>query len=404
VEWGILFAILAALSTAGATVMQAIGARHARHFPGVNPRLFLAVFRSGAYIVGIVLLTASFILTLIALHSTPLFVVQAISAASLALIAGASVVLYHTRLAPVEWIAVGAVFAGVVLLVVAQHPSAATRLPAIGQWSLLIAAVALAAVSIGSHRFFEGAAMPALLAGLAFGDAAVASRVIADVNQSLAALVLSPVSWAIVISGLLGALSYATALQRGSITAVFGLSTVGQTLAPAAVGWLLLGDRVHPGLLPVAAVGFGLAVVGAVSLGRHAHPESVLEEQERIDATMRHRKAPRPAPADAPPPAGGGMALTPVDTARARAATATPALPVTTATPGQPVPAATPCQPVPATALAPPVAVSELALPGTRLATVIDRVIVTGRKWATTTAAWVVRVIMGRRASADIEH
>ena len=78
------------------------------------------------------------------------------------------------------------------------------------------------------------------------------------------------------ISGLIGTLLYATALQRGSVTAVFGVSTVGQTIGPAVTGWLLLGD-VIPGTAPYAAVGFGLALVGALVLGRHAHPESVTD-------------------------------------------------------------------------------------------------------------------------------
>lgn len=278
--WGLLFAFLAAVSTAGATILQAVGARHAKHFRTVNPRLLLSVIKSLPYVLGLVLLTLSFVLTLIALQNTPLFVVQALAAASIAGIAAVSAVLFRVRLHAVEWAAVAAVCAGVVILVLTQKSSTATHLPPIGPWALLLAAGGISVVALTATRLLSGAAMPSLFAGLAFGDAAVASRVIADLDGSLSALLASPATYAIVISGLIGTLLYATALQRGSVTAVFGVSTVGQTIGPAVTGWLLLGDSVHPGTAPYAAVGFGLALVGALVLGRHAHPESVTDTSE----------------------------------------------------------------------------------------------------------------------------
>jgi drug/metabolite transporter (DMT)-like permease len=288
-QWGLLLAVLAAVLTAGATILQAIGARHARRYDTVDPRLLLSVLRTWAYIIGLIMLTASFGVTLVALHSTPLFVVQAINGASLAFIAALSWVLFRAQLAASEWIAIGTVFAGIVLLVVAQRPSKADSLPLIGQWALLGAAVLLGVIAFTATRLLSGSALPALLAGLAFGDAAVGSRVIAD--QSLAALLVSPATYAVGLAGLLGVLLYATALQRGSVTAVFAASTVGQTLGPAATGWLLLGDSVHAGLLPVAAVGFGLTIAGAIFLARHAHPDQIQSSFVAWRLTARLRAA-----------------------------------------------------------------------------------------------------------------
>ena len=288
-QWGLLLAVLAAALTAGATILQAIGARHARRYDTVDPRLLLSVLRSGAYVVGLIMLTASFVVTLVALHSTPLFVVQAINGASLAFIAALSWVLFRAKLTASEWIAIGTVFAGIVLLVVAQRPSKADSLPLVGQWALLGAAVLLGVIAFTATRLLSGSALPALLAGLAFGDAAVGSRVIAD--QSMAALLVSPATYAVGVAGLLGALLYATALQRGSVTAVFAASTVGQTLGPAATGWLLLGDSVHAGLLPAAAVGFGLTIAGAIFLARHAHPDQIQSSFRAWRLTSRLRVA-----------------------------------------------------------------------------------------------------------------
>jgi drug/metabolite transporter (DMT)-like permease len=271
---GLIFAILAALCTAGATMMQAIGAQRAQHFPTVDARLLLRLIKSMPYVIGLILLTISFAFSLVALHSTALFVVQAISAASLAVIAGLSTVIYRMRLSVVEWAAVGAVLAGVILLVLAQRSSTADNLPPIGEWAMLGAALLLTLIAFVARRALTGAALAGLLAGLAFGDTAVASRIVARVDPSWSTLLSNPATYAIAIGGLVGTLLFATALQSGSVTAVFGMSTVGQTLGPAVTGWLLLGDSVQPGTLPVAAVGFGLTVVGAVVLGRHVHPQS----------------------------------------------------------------------------------------------------------------------------------
>jgi drug/metabolite transporter (DMT)-like permease len=275
VDWGVLFAVLAALCTAVATIMQAIGARRVHRYRSLDPRLLLSVMKSGPYVTGLALLALSFVATLVALRSTPLFVVQAIGAASLAVIAGASVVIYRTRLHVIEWGAIGAVMVGVALLLIAQRSGAAVNLPLVGRWALLVAALVLGVGAFIARRFLAGAHWPSLLAGLAFGDAAVASRVVAGVKQSAIMVFAAPVAYSVAVAGLIGALLFTFALQRGSITAVFGMSTVGQTLGPAATGMLLLGDRVHAGMWPVAGVGFALTVGGAVLLGRHAHPDGV---------------------------------------------------------------------------------------------------------------------------------
>jgi drug/metabolite transporter (DMT)-like permease len=279
-------------------MLQAVGVRHARRFRAIDPRLLLSVIRSLTYVLGLFLLMLAFVLTLVALRTTALFVVQALSAASIAVVAALSVLFFRVRLHWVEWAAVAAVCTGVALLVISQRSSTATSLPPVGPWAVFGAAVAIVVVAFTASRALDGAALPGLLAGLAFGDTAVASRVLARLDGSLPALLTNPATYSIVVSGLIGALLFATALQRGSVTAVFGLSTVGQTIGPAVIGWLLLGDSVHHGMVPYAAVGFGLAVVGALVLGRHAHPEQPIPAEVmpdvRDEADPVHDVDPRP--------------------------------------------------------------------------------------------------------------
>ena len=64
-------------------------------------------------------------------------------------------------------------------------------------------------------------------------------------------------------------LSYSTALQRGTVTQATAPLVVGETIAPALVGVVMLGDVPRAGWEWVAVVGFGLAVGGALALAGH---------------------------------------------------------------------------------------------------------------------------------------
>jgi hypothetical protein len=57
------------------------------------------------------------------------------------------------------------------------------------------------------------------------------------------------------------------------LTAVVAITFAVETVAPAVVGLVFLGDRARPGLVPAAAVGFVITLAGTLSLaGRTAVP------------------------------------------------------------------------------------------------------------------------------------
>jgi len=72
--------------------------------------------------------------------------------------------------------------------------------------------------------------------------------------------------WIIVGAGLHGLLVFAAALQRAAVTSATALMVGVETLFGASVGVLLLADSSRPGLAPVSAAGFALALGGAVVL------------------------------------------------------------------------------------------------------------------------------------------
>ena len=103
------------------------------------------------------------------------------------------------------------------------------------------------------------------------GGAGIAARVVVVPDQWWR-LALEPTAWALLGYGLLGVLLFATALQRGSAISTAAVTFAVETVVPAAVGLLALGDRARPGFGLVATVGFFATVLGAMFLARYAEP------------------------------------------------------------------------------------------------------------------------------------
>jgi hypothetical protein len=71
-------------------------------------------------------------------------------------------------------------------------------------------------------------------------------------------LVRDPATYALAAGGTLAFLFYATALQRGAVTATMAAVVLGETLLPALIGVAVLGDRTRAGFAPVAVAGFAV--------------------------------------------------------------------------------------------------------------------------------------------------
>ena len=102
--------------------------------------------------------------------------------------------------------------------------------------------------------------------GLGFGVVALAARTLTDLSP--AALIRNPSLYLLIAGGLVGFLLYTTALQRGAVAVATTALVLGETVVPAAVGTLVLGDRARPGLAWLAVAGFVLAIAGAIALAR----------------------------------------------------------------------------------------------------------------------------------------
>lgn len=266
---GLACALFAALAYGSASVLQAVAARQAESTSGLDLRLMVRLARSVPYVCGVSLDLAAFLASLVALQTLPLFLVQAVVAASVGVTAVISAAM-GVRLRGREIASLVVLGAGLLLLAISAQPDQGTPLALGLRWALLTSVVPLGAAGMLAARVGGRWSAPALavLAGMAFTVVAVTARSL-TVPDPLWHGLTDPGLWAIVAHGALGMLLFATALQRGSVTRVTALTFAVDTVVPAGIGLALLGDATRPGYVGTAALGFGLTIAGALALATH---------------------------------------------------------------------------------------------------------------------------------------
>jgi drug/metabolite transporter (DMT)-like permease len=250
-----------------AAVLQGIATSRARDVAVLDPRLLLRLARQPVFLVALTLNGLGFLLHVAALQTLPLFLVQAVIAGSVAVTAVLSVRVLRARLSRLQWGAVALVVLGLALL--APSAAADEDLPGgSGRAAALLAVVVvllLTAVAVRRVPGPTGTVLLGLLAGAGFGVVAVCARLLPDLGP---ALLTAPVAYVLVLAGTSAYLVYSAAMQRGSVTTATAAMVVTQTVLPAVAG-LLLGDGVRQGYVPIAVIGFVLALGGALGLARY---------------------------------------------------------------------------------------------------------------------------------------
>ena len=276
-----LLGLLAGLGSAAAfgvaAVLQALAARREPPTSGVDPLLLVRQLRHPSFLAAMALNLVGFVLHLLALRALPLFLAQALVSASVLFTAvlGARVLDAHLR--RTELLAVGALVLGLALLT-SSASTVGSAQPDAGARALLllaVAAVAITGAAVARWHGPVGASLLGLVAGLGFAVTALASRVLPALTPSV--LVGEPAAYALVVGGPLATLLYTTALQRGAVLTATSTVVLGQTVVPALVGVLALGDRLRPGTWPLAVLGLALAVGSAGALARYDPRVLVLE-------------------------------------------------------------------------------------------------------------------------------
>ncbi|MET8133369.1 hypothetical protein [Streptomyces sp. NPDC005251] len=256
-----------------ATVLQAMAARAAGGGgtgggAGGAAALLLRALRQWRYLAGLGLDGVGFLLQIIALRSLPIYAVGAALAASLAVTAVVASRLLHVRLSRVEWGAVAVVCAGLAMLGLASGTEGDRTGSLALKYAMLGTSLAVLVLGLVGGRLPDrGRALAlGLGAGFGFGVVEVAVRLIADLDPGR--LLANPATYALLIGGGAAFLLLTTALERGSVTTATAGLVIGETIGPALVGVVWLGDRTREGLSWLAVLGFAVAVAGALALAR----------------------------------------------------------------------------------------------------------------------------------------
>ncbi|MGH3277349.1 MAG: hypothetical protein ACRDNZ_23860 [Streptosporangiaceae bacterium] len=270
-------ALVSAFCYGVASVMQAIAVRSASRRPaltvgeagpGVDPGLVVRMLAQWPFVASIGIDLVGFVAQLVALARLPLFAVQAIIAANLAVTAVLAAWLMHVRLSLGEWLAIAGVVVGVGLLGSSAGAQGASHVGFSFKLGLIVAVAVVAAVGLLAARLPNLYRTPALgaSAGVGYAVLAVSARILPGFSP--AELVRDPAMYTLVAAGIVSFMLYAAALEGGSVTVATAAVVLAETMPPAIVGVLLLGDSTRPDMEGVAIPGFILAVCCAVALAR----------------------------------------------------------------------------------------------------------------------------------------
>jgi drug/metabolite transporter (DMT)-like permease len=262
------FAVVgASLCLGTGSIFQDHSAKREKMSGGIDPRLLVRLLGSPAFLLGLALGGSGFLLTLVALRSLPLFVAQLAVAASVGVTAALSVALGREVMERRKLAALVAIVGGLALAAegAANGPVGPIGLPA--QGLIIGGAIALALAIAMERRRPSSIARLGVLAGLGYGGCALAARA-GHFGLDPFTLVTRPLAWATGLYALLGLLSFATLLQRTTVTTAQASITVAQVVAPAVLGLVLLGDHVRPGQAPAVFAGFTAALIGACAIVR----------------------------------------------------------------------------------------------------------------------------------------
>src|SRR6266704_6066752 len=157
--------VVAAVLYGIAAVMQAVAVREASNRQGagsggVDPGLLVRMLSQWRFVASLVLDTLGFIAQLVALRRLPLFAVQAMVAANLAVIAVVAAWLMHVLLSWREWLAVGGVVTGVGLLGSSAGSEGAVQPGPAFQMALIVTVAGIALAGLAAARLPNSARTP----------------------------------------------------------------------------------------------------------------------------------------------------------------------------------------------------------------------------------------------------
>ncbi|MDP9219100.1 MAG: hypothetical protein M3P23_00985 [Actinomycetota bacterium] len=277
---GLVLSLAAAVLFGVATIWQAIGVRRrAAVVAGAGPDVVVASATDSAsgllrlvtdrwYVAGTGLDFIGAVAAAIALQHLPLFVVESCIAASIAVTAVIAVPVLGLHLNRREVIALVVVGLGLTFLAVSSSPTPAEAVSTTAVW-VLIGGVAVIALVAWRALLTTSSLVMALTCGLAFSGMGLAERTLA-LPDPWWHVIEDPNLYSLLGYGAVGITAYASAIARGKVTTVTGVTFAVETLVPSVIGIVALNDSPRHGFAAVAVLGFVATVGGAIGLTRVA--------------------------------------------------------------------------------------------------------------------------------------
>jgi drug/metabolite transporter (DMT)-like permease len=262
---GLVCALGAALLYGVASVGQAVASRRLPPLEDGWLRVARLAFRSPLLIAVVLADLVGAGLHLLSIDLVPLYLAQAGIAASLPITALVSARVLRERLRAQDWFAVAATGVGIALLAVDSGKAGNVDGGSgfvLGLYLLLASLAVLGFLAYRGQGRFSGAVL-SLLSGLGYSGTTLGARVLGTPDWSLRTLSVCAL---IALSGTLGFLLYSFALQRVPVAGATAPLVLAETLAPAIVGIVVLGDGVSSGAWPLIVVGVMMAMVGSIWL------------------------------------------------------------------------------------------------------------------------------------------
>jgi len=256
---GIALALLSSVAYAAAAVVQERLADVAVRGLARNPRWWLAIALNGV----------AALLHLAALRAGPLSLIQALGVLTLPMAVPLAAATRRRRVSVAEWNGIAFTLAGLVGLVLLIGPAGTGVALTTSQLIVLLAVAGAALVTLESVSRVPRASVlwTAAAAGVAFGTSSAVSQTItvrlAESGPPAIATPLVLTSGAAVAVLTVAGLLLTQRSYRDGLGAPLAVSTIANPVAAAAIGILLLGDRVtggYPGAALAVACAAGAAV------------------------------------------------------------------------------------------------------------------------------------------------
>ena len=220
------------------------------------------------YMIGIGLDIVGWLLTLIAVRTLPLFLVQSIIAANIVITALLDQMILRRRLPRYGYRLIFLILLGLIVLAMTAAPTTTViAITPLVQWSAALGLIALGFISVllVQNPNKSTSVALAVIAGVAFGAVSIVGRILIT-NISFWQLFENPLMWVLVAYSGLGMLCLTLGLRHATATTVNAVSVTFQTVLPTIIGLSLLGDAVHSGSWWLTIVALILTLVASLAL------------------------------------------------------------------------------------------------------------------------------------------